>query len=386
MTVNVAIVAPILARNDAISRAAIDNWRMINSLPGHSATLLTGSSDYPDIPVKIAGNTFWLLRIAEFQKADVIIYHFGIYSKLFNGIIIGNGKARQIVRFHNVTPAQFLPPEAKVTIERSIAQMYLFNHACEIWADSPTNAAAVSEYAIAHPSVTVLPLLVETPERHYLPEKHSDRIEILFLGRMVKSKGIIDLLDAISQMMARSDRLFRLRLAGNAPFSDPAIVSEIRSRAEATRHCVEFLGEVDDKTRDQLLKEAHLLAIPSYHEGFCKPVVEALRSGCIPVGYDAYNLPHITAGLGRLVPSGNVAALAEAMTEFVAILSGATSEVFLPLNRGPTSIADFAQLTDRHVVTFEWDSVTSGVAERLRHVLDAAPRNRGADDTLISIE
>lgn len=365
MAVNVAIVAPILARNDAISQAAIDDWRMINSLLGYSATLFTVSNDYPDIPAKIAGDTLSILRIVEFRKADVIIYHFGIFSQLFNGVIVGNGTARQIVRFHNVTPARFLPAEARPIIDRSIAQMYLFHHAQEIWADSPTNAAALAELGIVHPAVTVLPLLTETPERHYLAQKSFDRIEILFLGRMVKSKGILDLLDAVLQMEDRPDRPFRLRLAGNASFSDPAIISEIQKRATTAHARVEFLGEVDDATRDRLLHEAHILAIPSYHEGFCKPVVEGLRAGCIPVGYDAYNIPHVVAGLGRLVPPGDIAALAAAMSELVATLSEAGSAALLPLDRGLTSLADFAALTDRHVAAFEWDSIVSGVAARL---------------------
>ena len=76
---------------------------------------------------------------------------------------------------------------------------------------------------------------------------------------------------------------------------------------------MQWLGTVDDATWEQLYRRAHILAIPSYHEGFCKPVIEGLRAGCIPVGYASYNLPEIANGLGRMVPTGDVAALTEAL-------------------------------------------------------------------------
>ena len=44
-------------------------------------------------------------------------------------------------------------------------------------------------------------------------------------------------------------------------------------------------------------------------------MIEGLRAGCIPIGYASYNLPYIANKLGRMVPTGNVAALTAALDE-----------------------------------------------------------------------
>ena len=86
---------------------------------------------------------------------------------------------------------------------------------------------------------------------------------------------------------------------------------------------VRFVGTVGDEERERLFHAAHILAVPSYHEGFCRPVVEGLRAGCVPLVYDAYNLPHIAARLGRTTPPGDVPALAAALADLARAVPGA---------------------------------------------------------------
>ena len=63
------------------------------------------------------------------------------------------------------------------------------------------------------------------------------------------------------------------------------------------------MSGIDDTELGQLYLSADLFVLPSYHEGYCVPVVEALFAGC-PVTYDAGNLPFASGGLGALVPTG----------------------------------------------------------------------------------
>ncbi|WP_102222797.1 glycosyltransferase family 4 protein [Acidimangrovimonas sediminis] len=367
MTVRVVIVAPILARNDAISRAAINNWRIIEALEGYSATLISGSNEYPEVRSTVVGEPFRLFEHPDFAAADVIIYHFGVFSTIFNYLLVGNGKAKQVVYFHNVTPARFLPAAAKPIIDRSIEQIYLFSEADAVWAASQTNVLALEALGLRHPAVTVCPLLVETPARSVLKDKPDQQVELLYLGRMVKSKGIIDLLDALDRLNPSELPPLRLRLAGNASFSDSGIIAEINVRAAASPHRIEFLGEVDDAARDRLLAEAHVLVIPSYHEGFCKPIVEALRAGCIPVGYAGYNIPHVAGDLGRLVPPGDIVALANAIAVVVDGIarSQRDTEARISLDNGLTRTVDLEALVDSHVAQFEWRAVSAKIAESL---------------------
>src|SRR6202043_3658998 len=151
-------------------------------------------------------------------------------------------------------------------------------------------------------------------------------VRLLSVGRLVRSKGVLDLIEAVDLMRARAAVPFRLDIAGNEDFSDPAYVADVKAavRERGLSDLVRFLGAVDDERLSKLYHAAHILAVPSYHEGFCRPVVEGLRAGCVPVGYAAYNLPHVAHGLGRMVPVGDRSALATALGELIAALAPAS--------------------------------------------------------------
>ncbi len=373
MTVHVSIVAPIVARYDAISRAAINTWRMIDDTPGYSATLFSGGSDFPDLPIEFVADSVKLLRHPKFRAADAIIYSYGIYSPFQDVMLIGNGHARQIVRFHNVTPAKFLPAHNAPIIQKSLKQMFNFSHADAIWADSPVNAEMLREHGIGHPSLEVLPLVVDTPERSTLAEKKKGRIKVLYVGRMVQSKGIKDLVSALIKVKEDNFSDFELQIAGNQTFSDTGYVAETLEMAKHLGNNVTFLGEIEQDHRDRLLKEAHVLAIPSYHEGFCIPVVEALRAGCIPVGYAAYNIPNVCRGFGRLAATGNINELAIAFRDVFFALNqhnnGTSNASKIPLDRGATTVDERDRLIDAHITTFEPDVVAQSTLASLSRIL-----------------
>src|SRR5690242_10922889 len=106
----VTIVASVAERYDAISTAA---WHTYKALSGHKdwdVAVIAGSNSFDDLPVRIVHGTGNLLKDAAFRSADVLIYHFGTYHPFFDTISIGNGRARTIVCFHNITPTAFVPP------------------------------------------------------------------------------------------------------------------------------------------------------------------------------------------------------------------------------------------------------------------------------------
>jgi glycosyltransferase involved in cell wall biosynthesis len=143
---------------------------------------------------------------------------------------------------------------------------------------------------------------------------------------------------------------------------------------------VEWLGTVDEVTLCRMYQTHHILAVPSYHEGFCKPIIEGLRSGCIPVAYGAHSLPETANGLGRMVPTGDIAALADTLNETLTSLKPAIEEpqvAHLILDRGPTSAVTFNTLAQRHTDSFSRDQVKLAMVTRLAHFL-AEPVNTQA--------
>lgn len=105
-------------------------------------------------------------------------------------------------------------------------------------------------------------------------------VELLFVGRFVQSKGILDLVEAAAGLH-RAGIPFKLRLAGNQAFSDAAYVKAIVEAVAASdmEDEVVFVGQVSEAELQNLYAAADIFAMPSYHEGF------ACRSSkpCLPV-------------------------------------------------------------------------------------------------------
>jgi glycosyltransferase involved in cell wall biosynthesis len=364
----VAVVAPIIVRYDAISSSARDTIRALSADPRLMVKHFGCACDFPDIAHRPCGDVSQLLLDPDYQAADVAIFHFGIHHSLFDALLGGSPPVR-IVRFHNVTPAQFVGAADVPVIERSLRQIELLRRTDEIWADSTVNAQELLLRGFEPSRIRVIPLVVEDPASATLAQKRTAPVHILYVGRIAPSKGLHDLIPAIAQVDAPRGAM-RVTIAGNTAWSDPSYLASLRTLI--ARHglsdVVHFAGTVDDAERERLFHDAHVLAVPSYHEGFCRPVAEGLRTGCVPVVYDAYNLPHIAAGLGRVVPAGDIGSLAAAMQDLVRALPAALdrpSERRLPIDRGLVSVLEHAALTQRHVAGFTADTVGSQMRDQV---------------------
>ncbi len=119
----------------------------------------------------------------------------------------------------------------------------------------------------------------------------------------------------------RPDGKIRLDLMGNKSFSDQTLLAEIEQTAATVaaasngRLDIAFHFGASEELKQRVLREADIFTLPTYHEGFCVPIVEALSHGDRVVTYDNSNTPAICNGLGRLVPTGDVDGFARALGE-----------------------------------------------------------------------
>ncbi len=134
-----------------------------------------------------------------------------------------------------------------------------------------------------------------------------DEIRLTYVGRLVKAKGLAELLSAVGQMWDAGERDLRLRVAGSLRFSDPEVVDALLA-AEARYGTDRLTLETDanDERIAALFGSTDIFVMPSHHEGYCVPVVEALMSGCYVIGSDAANIPTVMGGLGTSYACGDV--------------------------------------------------------------------------------
>jgi glycosyltransferase involved in cell wall biosynthesis len=173
---------------------------------------------------------------------------------------------------------------------------------------SRTTGQALRALAGSRP-VTVVPAgadhvpILETPEG-------ADGARIVFVGRLVRTKGAADLVGAVRLLVARGYRPEAL-VVGTGPELE-------RVRAGALGLPVAFAGAIDDDALDGAVRSALVLALPSTREGWGLAITEAAARG---VPYVAYDIPavreqHDDVGGGILVPP-DVDALADALASLL---------------------------------------------------------------------
>ena len=128
-------------------------------------------------------------------------------------------------------------------------------------------------------------------------------------GRLVHEKGHFDLIAALAQLSASPPLL----CLGGGKLRD-----EIAMRAEEAGVLVEITGPLDHRALMQRLAAVRLVVIPSRFEGFGLTALEALALGKPVIASDAGGLPEVLGNAGRIVPRGDVTALAEALMEGLA--------------------------------------------------------------------
>jgi len=121
-------------------------------------------------------------------------------------------------------------------------------------------------------------------------------------------------LDVLLEAVAGMQPSIPLVLAGFPGVEADRIARETRRR----RIPATLTGYVPDVTLAALYRGATALAMPSLHEGFGLPVLEATACGVPVVAARAGNLPDLVGDAAILVPKGDARALAEALSALLA--------------------------------------------------------------------
>ena len=134
---------------------------------------------------------------------------------------------------------------------------------------------------------------------------------VLFVGTLEPRKNLGALLDAWVDLSSRMPDLPRLRIAGGVRPGGEDWVERMRSAPLAGR--VDYVGYVAGPDRRALYEGARLLVLPSFHEGFGLPVLEAMSLGIPVVTSDRGALPEVVGDAGLTVDAEDRRALADAI-------------------------------------------------------------------------
>jgi glycosyltransferase involved in cell wall biosynthesis len=353
----VCIVGGACTEGDAISAAIAADCKALVESDLYDPFVLTGRTEMNVRGAEVRGLR-GLLYHRRFVEADIRLFHFGFYSELMDACVLGRGRVKRIVRYHNITPPEFVAPSQRANIEKGHGQVAAVASADEVWPISRYNGVSLAAKGIHVDLDKTLPMPVVPITRRGDPRLKGGPITIAFVGRIVPAKGVHILLDAFEMLLKRGYDDVELVVAGSTYIRDYA--SQIQKRMGSLK-LGHFLGKVSQARLAKVYEQASIVAIPSYHEGLCVPVIEGLHAGAIPVVSDAAALPETLNGLGRLCPTGDPVSLADRLAEVVADIRALRREplrAMLRVERGPLLADDYQDAVSRHLTTY--DLVTLG--------------------------
>jgi glycosyltransferase involved in cell wall biosynthesis len=140
---------------------------------------------------------------------------------------------------------------------------------------------------------------------------------ILFVGTIEARKNLPTLFAAYEQLVTRAPDAPPLILAGGSVEQSAEILAGVRARTAISAR-VDYRGYVTDTERQALYASASMLVLPSFHEGFGLPAVEAMQAGLPVIVSTAGALPEVVGSAGITVDPADAGGFAEAMERLLA--------------------------------------------------------------------
>jgi len=222
--------------------------------------------------------------------------------------------------------------------------------------------AEVERVGMRPPRLEVLPMGVDLTGR-FAPgaarERKRDRL--LFVGRLVRKKGLTHLLDALPLVLARRPEA-SLTIVGFGP-EETALRSQVERLGLSSK--VEFLGAKPQAELPPLYRSACLFVAPFVRdaagdqEGLPVALMEALACGCPVVAGDVAGIQDLlgAASADIRVDPRDTAALATA--------------ILASLDDPAAAGARALKLRDAAAVRVDWTVVAAGYARTLKACIEA---------------
>jgi glycosyltransferase involved in cell wall biosynthesis len=213
-----------------------------------------------------------------------------------------------------------------------------------------TKADLVAIYHVNPDRVRVVPLGGgETIPRAVAPA--SRLAELGLEGTFVLQVGRIETRKNQAAALAAVERLDGVKLAVAGPERDPALAARLR----ASPSC-RVLGRVDQPTLELLYEHAGAVLVPSLHEGFGLPVLEAMARGKVVVAAAGSSLPEVGGDAVLYVDDPfDSAAIAKALATALG---------------DETVRARLGRAARDRAAGFTWDRCAAGVVAVVRELID----------------
>lgn len=294
--------------------------------------------------------------LKEVQPDDIIIFHMSTGSRL--NFDVAKYNCRKIVVYHNITPPQYF--------EGNDAR---FTQICEYGLEGARYLADKVDYCLAVSEfnkkdiidmgytcdIDVLPVIIpmsdydKKPDKGVIKEYSDGYTNILFTGRVAPNKKHEDLIASFYYYNRLYNKKSRLILAGSFREDDPYYIRLTEyTKKLGLGDAVVFTGHIKFDRILAYYKTADVFLCMSEHEGFCVPLVEAMKFHVPIIACANTAIPETLGGSGMLLDNKNpvyVAACIDRMVNDKALR------------------ADIIDKEDKRLAYFQYDNI-AGMFEK----------------------
>jgi glycosyltransferase involved in cell wall biosynthesis len=189
---------------------------------------------------------------------------------------------------------------------------------------------------------------------------------VLHHGAVQPRKNLVRLISAYRLMLERNSALdFDLVLAGPLAWQFEDVVAAAENKA-VSRGKVILTGALSDQDLSLLLRGAALEVIPSFYEGFCLPMVEAMACGVPTIVSNSSCLPEVSGGTLRYFEPYSIEDMSACMQEAL---------------QSADLRAELSARGRHHAKKFTWElcaEETLAVLEKVVHTVPVKARIAGA--------
>src|SRR5712691_5407181 len=311
-------IVPTLAYGDAIGNDAFELQRLFWRRGVQSEIFV----DEAKPEVRAFARSWRDLR-PERSTAGLTLLHLSMGNDAIDEIVKLPG--RKAVVYHNITPARYFSgvnPAAERYAEIGRRQLKDLASRAELGiADSEFNRRELEELGYAR--TAVVPIIVDwsafdvEPDAVVMKALSEERTSIVTVGQLLPHKGIHDVIAAFARYRER-DRGARLFLVGSTAMS-AQYIERLRADVDrlGLREAVTFTGSVPIESLVAYYRGATALLTLSEHEGFCVPLLEAMRSDLPIVAHAAGAIPDTLGDAGILLNDKTPEATAAALERVV---------------------------------------------------------------------